>query len=30
MRWPLSEYFLKGVFLGLLVYAGLTVPVTTA
>jgi tetratricopeptide (TPR) repeat protein len=30
MRWPLSEYLLKGVFLGLLVYAGLTVPVTTA
>jgi tetratricopeptide (TPR) repeat protein len=30
MRWPLSEYLLKGVFLGLLVYAGLTVPVTSA
>src|SRR5438270_8357563 len=30
MRWPLSEYVLKGIFLGLLVYAGPTVPVSTA
>src|SRR6516225_2650925 len=26
MRWPLSEYVLKGVFLGLLLYAALTAP----
>src|SRR5262249_26876501 len=30
MRWPLSEYLLKGVFPGLLVYAGLTAPVSPA
>ena len=30
MRWPLSESVLKGVFLGLLVYAGLAVPPATA
>jgi tetratricopeptide (TPR) repeat protein len=30
MRWPLSEYVLKGVFLGLLVYAGLAIPPAAA
>src|SRR5476649_437230 len=26
MRWPLSEFILKGIFLGLLVYAALSAP----
>jgi tetratricopeptide (TPR) repeat protein len=30
MRWPISEYLLKGVFLGLLVFGGLTMPASMA